>query len=73
MEKLNKCGGVPTNDSVGDNTIRMIVQVDVPYESKIMNYGDVSKQKILDFINSDAFTSYSMSAGPSTTGIENSE
>lgn len=73
MEKLNKCGGVPTNDSVGDNTIRMTVQVDVPYESKIMNYGDVSKQKILDFINSDAFTSYSISAGPSTTGIENSE
>lgn len=73
MKELNKCGGVPTNDSVGDNTIRMTVQVDVPYESKIMNYGDVSKQKILDFINSDAFTSYSMSAGPSTTGIENSE
>jgi hypothetical protein len=73
MKELNKCGGVPTNDNVGSDTIRMTVQVDVPYESKIMNYGDVSKQKILDFINSDAFTSYSISAGPSTKGIEVSE
>jgi hypothetical protein len=73
MKELNKCGGVPTNDNVGDDTIRMTVQIDVPYESEIMNYGDVSKQKILDFINSDAFTSYSISAGPSATGIKNSE
>ena len=73
MEELNKCGGVPTKGDVKPDTIRMTVQIDVPYEGKIMNYGELSKQKILDFINRDAFTSYSILAGPSSRGIENSE
>jgi len=64
MKKLNVCGGVPTPDAVERDTIRMTVQIDVPYDNDTMNNGYISKQKIVDFINSDAFSSYGLIAGP---------
>lgn len=62
MNKLNKLGGCPSNQPVQPGTIRMTVQVEIPYESEIMNYCDKSRQKFKDFINSDSFTSMSVEA-----------
>lgn len=62
MNKLNKLGGCPSNQPVQPGTIRMTVQVEIPYESEIMNYCDKSRQKFKDFINSDSFTSMAVEA-----------
>jgi|TARA_B110000444_G_scaffold187555_1_gene176879 hypothetical protein len=55
--------GVPSPHGVGPDTIRMTIQVEVPYENDIMNYGEKSKQLIKDYINSDKFGGYSIEAG----------
>ena len=55
--------GVPSPHGVGPNTIRMTIQVEIPYENDIMNYGEKSKQLIKDYINSDKFGGYSIEAG----------
>jgi hypothetical protein len=44
----------------------MTIQVEIPYENDIMNYGDISKQVVRDYINSDAFGGYRIEAGPRT-------
>ena len=55
--------GVPSPHGVGPDTIRMTIQVEVPYENDIMNYGEKSKQLIRDYINSNEFSSYKIEAG----------
>ena len=40
----------------------MTVQVEIPYDSEIMNYCDKSRQKFKDFINSDSFTGMGVEA-----------
>jgi|TARA_R110000803_G_scaffold161817_1_gene225440 hypothetical protein len=55
--------GAPSPHSVGPDTIRMTIQVEVPYENDIMNYGEKSKQLIRDYINSDKFGGYKIEAG----------
>lgn len=62
MNKLNQLGGCPSNQPVQSGTIRMTVQVEIPYDSEIMNYCDKSRQKFKDFINSDSFTGMSVEA-----------
>ena len=58
--------GAPSPHPVAPDTIRMTIQVEVPYENDIMNYGEKSKQLIKDYINSDAFGGYRIEAGPRT-------
>ena len=55
--------GTPSPLGVGPDTIRMTIQVEVPYENDTMNYGDKSKQLIRDYINSDKFSSYLIENG----------
>ena len=53
----------PSPHPVPKDTIRLTVQIDVPYEHKIVNYGDNSKQVIKDYINSEKFGSYLLEVG----------
>ena len=53
--KLNALGGAPSNQPCQAGTIRMTVQVEIPYKNEIMNYNDLSKQAFRDFVNSDDF------------------
>ena len=53
----------PSTKPVPRNTIRLTIQVEVPYKSSIVNYGDKSKQIIRDYINSDNFGSYLVEVG----------
>ena len=55
--------GVPSPQGVGPDTIRMTIQVEVPYSNDIMNYGNKGKQLIRDYINSDNFGSYLVEVG----------
>ena len=64
MSKLNALGGCPSPKDVEPNTIRMTVQVEVPYSNELMNYNDKTLQLFKDFINSDKFTSMGVEAGP---------
>tara|TARA_R110001606_G_scaffold393443_1_gene563361 strand:+ start:1042 stop:1263 length:222 start_codon:yes stop_codon:yes gene_type:complete len=64
VTKLNVTGGVPSNKEVKPNTIRMTVQVEVPYKNELMNYGYLCKQEVRDFINSDEFGGMLLEAGP---------
>tara|TARA_R110001592_G_scaffold86773_1_gene256195 strand:+ start:798 stop:953 length:156 start_codon:yes stop_codon:yes gene_type:complete len=41
----------------------MTIQVEVPYDNDIMNYGEKSRQIIKDYINSDKFVGYLIEAG----------
>jgi hypothetical protein len=63
--------GVPSPHGVGPDTIRMTIQVEVPYSNDIMNYGYNSKQLIRDYINSNEFSSYKIEAGAIEWKIEN--
>lgn len=56
--------GIPSTKPTPPNTIRLTVQVEVPYSDKIMNYGDISKKTIIDYINSDKFQTYQVESGP---------
>ena len=58
--------GAPSPHRSCPDTIRMTIQVEIPYENDIMNYGDISKQVVKDYINSDKFGGYSIEAGPRT-------
>ncbi len=60
--KLNALGGCPSNQPCQPGTIRMTVQVEIPYENEIMNYNDLSKQAFIDFINSNKFSGMSVEA-----------
>lgn len=55
--------GVPSPQGVGPDTIRMTIQVEVPYSNDIMNYGNKGKQLIRDYINSNEFSGYKLEAG----------
>ena len=46
------------------NTIRMTVEVEIPYDLEVVQYVDKGKQKIINYINSDKFQSYEMIIGP---------
>ena len=48
------------------DTIRMTVEIQVPHDEKIMNYGHVAKQTIRDYINSDKLGSFTIVNGPDT-------
>jgi hypothetical protein len=63
--------GVPSPHGAGPDTIRMTIQVEVPYSNDIMNYGYNSKQLIRDYINSNEFSSYKIEAGAIEWKIEN--
>jgi hypothetical protein len=63
--------GAPSPHSVAPDVIRMTIQVEVPYENDIMNYGYKSKQLIRDYINSDKFGSYKIEAGAIEWKTEN--
>lgn len=56
--------GAPSPLRISPDTIRMTIQVEVPYSNAVMNYGTKSKQLIRDYINSDKFGSYKIEAGP---------
>ena len=51
--------------SVPEDTIRLTVQIDVPYYSDIMNYGEVTKKTLKDYINNNEF-SVILENGPNT-------
>ena len=56
--------GIPSNKPIPPNTIRMTVQLEVPHSEEIMNYGNISKKTIVDYINSDKFQTYLVESGP---------
>ena len=60
--KLNVLGGCPSNQPCQPGTIRMTVQVEVPYENRIMNYNDISRDMFKDFINSEKFSGMTIEA-----------
>ena len=53
----------PSPHPVPNDTIRLTVQIEVPYDHEIVNYGDNSKQVIKDYINSDKIGSYLLEVG----------
>lgn len=54
----------PNPNPTKPNTIRMTVEVEIPYDLEVVQYVDKGKQKIIDYINSDKFQSYEMIIGP---------
>jgi hypothetical protein len=51
--------------SVPADTTRLTVQIDIPYDSDIMNYGEVTKRTVKDYINNNEF-SVILENGPNT-------
>ena len=50
----------------------MTVQIEVPYEQEIMNYGYVARERIQEYIAKDHY-GFQLENGPSTKGLESNE
>jgi hypothetical protein len=57
---------VPRGKPIPKGMIRMTVQIEVPYEHDIMNYGYVAREKIKEYIDNDHY-GFQLENGASTT------
>ena len=55
---------VPKLTPVPKGTIRMTVQVEVPYEHDVMNYGQIARDRIKTYIDKNDY-SFLLENGPS--------
>jgi hypothetical protein len=56
-----------TPNPLAEDTIRITVQLEVPYKHDLMNYGEEAKKVFRDYVNSDKFGSFQLENGPSKT------
>ena len=56
-----------TPNPLAEDTIRITVQLEVPYKHDRMNYGEEAKKVFRDYVNSDKFGSFQLENGPSKT------
>jgi hypothetical protein len=59
--------GSPNPNPLAEDTIRITVQLEVPYKHDLMNYGEEAKKVFRDYVNSDKFGSFQLENGPSKT------
>jgi|TARA_B110000503_G_C7156333_1_gene417504 hypothetical protein len=57
---------VPRTTPIPKGTIRMTVQIEVPHEEPIMNYGAVAREKIKEYIDNNTY-SFTLENGASNT------
>ena len=56
--------GTPSPHPLAEDTIRITVQLEVPYNHDLMNYGEEVRKVFKDYVNSDKFGSFLLENGP---------
>ena len=56
--------GTPNPHPLAEDTIRITVQLEVPYNHDLMNYGEKTRKVFKDYVNSDKFGSFLLENGP---------
>ena len=57
--------GTPNPHPLAEDTIRITVQLEVPYKHDLMNYGEEARKVFRDYINCNKFDSFLLENGPS--------
>ena len=56
--------GTPNPNPLAEDTIRITVQLEVPYKHDLMNYGEEARKVFKDYVKSDKFGSFLLENGP---------
>ena len=63
--------GTPNPNPLAEDTIRITVQLEVPYKHDLMNYGEEARKVFKDYVNSDKFGSFLLENGPTKKEVKN--